>query len=54
MEGINLCACMGPIKGEPLCPCQMISSGQRTSKDYEWSDEEKEAFRKAMQEYGWK
>jgi hypothetical protein len=50
-EGISLCACMGPINGEPMCPCQMKAAGLRTSKDYEWTDAEKEAFKKALAPY---
>ena len=45
---------MGPRNGEPLCPCQMVATGQRTEKDYEWSEEEKQKFMDALREYGWK
>jgi hypothetical protein len=50
-EPISLCACMGPIKGEPMCPCRMKAAGLRTSEDYEWTPEEKEAFRKALEPF---
>jgi hypothetical protein len=42
---------MGPIKGEPMCPCRMKAAGLRTSEDYEWTPEEKEAFRKALEPF---
>lgn len=45
---------MGPIKGEPYCPCKMQTLGLRIAEDYEWSAEEKEAFTKALEQYGWK
>ena len=28
------CACMGPINGEPLCPCQMRSDAVRSLVSY--------------------
>jgi hypothetical protein len=51
---IDACACMGPIKGEPYCPCQMQQMGLRTVKDYEWSEEDKQKFEDALRSLGWK
>lgn len=48
---INLCACLGPIKGEPMCPCSMKAAGLRTDKDYEATPEEQEALRKALEPF---
>ena len=32
MTNLNLCACMGPMYGEPLCPCRM--EGLPRSEEY--------------------
>lgn len=24
---MNICACMGPQRGDPMCPCQMKAAG---------------------------
>ena len=48
------CACMGPINGEPHCPCAMKQMGLRTDKDYDWPEEKKAEFAAALAEmYGW-
>ena len=44
----SLCACLGPIKGEPMCPCAMKRAGLRIDADYEPSADEKERLRLAL------
>lgn len=46
----DICACMGPRDDEPYCMCEMIRRGLKTSKDYEWTQEEKARLYKAMRE----
>ena len=31
---INLCACVGPMYNEPLCPCAMKARGLERSAEY--------------------
>jgi hypothetical protein len=31
---INLCACIGPVYGEPFCPCEMKDRGLPSSPEH--------------------
>jgi len=44
----DICACLGPRDDEPYCMCEMIRRGLKTSKDYEWSQEEKDRLTLAL------
>ena len=46
---MTLCACMGPVRGEPHCPCVMIQMGLKTENDYKMSFEEESALLTAME-----
>ena len=55
---INACACMGPLWGEPLCPCQM--EGQERSAEYKeymlpenGGKREKELSKALAEVFGW-
>lgn len=45
---LNICACIGPLNGEPYCPCKMKREGLETS--FKWSQEEKDKMQKALEE----
>lgn len=45
---MNLCACMGPQRGDPLCYCQMKAAGLTPT---EPSDAEKAALSEALSRY---
>lgn len=44
----NLCACMGAIKGDPYCPCEMKQRGLDVS-HHKLSDQEMKEFNEALQ-----
>lgn len=33
-NAINLCACIGPVYGEPMCPCAMQRAGLESSQEH--------------------
>lgn len=45
---MTLCACLGPIKGEPHCPCTMVQMGLKKNEDYKMPEEEVEKLRAVM------
>lgn len=47
----NACACMGPQKGDPYCPCEMTRRGLEPTGP---TPEELEAFKEALRKLGWK
>jgi hypothetical protein len=48
----NICACMGPQGGDPVCPCRMRAQGLQPSN--QWTEEDKERLGYALsQMYGW-
>lgn len=48
---MNLCACMGPQRGDPYCPCEMKRRGLEPTGP---SEEEYRALAEALRRYGWK
>jgi|688.fasta_scaffold1017697_2 hypothetical protein len=46
---IDLCACVGPINGEPYCPCEMKQNGLESIAS-KWSQEDKDDLQKALEE----
>jgi hypothetical protein len=46
---MNFCACMGPILGQPYCPCEMQSRGLSDGKEYVWSEEDRQRLRTALE-----
>lgn len=48
MNDLNICACIGPINGEPYCPCQMRRAGLETSG--KWTQEDITQIQKALKD----
>lgn len=40
-DSIKICACMGPILGQPHCPCKMQQLGLSDGSEYKWSEDDK-------------
>lgn len=40
MDVFNFCACMGPVYGEPLCPCEMRRAGLPMSPEHVKANED--------------
>lgn len=50
---LSLCACMGAIGDDPVCPCAMRSRGLEPTEI--WTPEKKAEFKKVLGEcFGWK
>lgn len=45
---MKICACMGPMRGDPYCPCEMERRGLQATGP---SEEEKRAFQEALARY---
>ena len=55
LDGPVMCGCMGPVHGEPFCPCQMREAGLPLSKDHVEAIERYQAeLTAALGKYGWK
>lgn len=48
MSEFIACACIGPTRGDPYCPCQMERFGLKATGP---SEEEKKAFQEALAKY---
>lgn len=46
---MSLCACMGPIGKDPLCPCAMTRAGLTPTPL--WTEEKKEELRKVFEKF---
>jgi uncharacterized coiled-coil protein SlyX len=46
---IDICACVGPLMGEPYCPCEMRQNGLESIAN-KWSQEDKDDLQKALEE----
>jgi hypothetical protein len=47
----NLCACKGPMEGDPYCPCEMQRKGLPFDvKKITWTEDDKARLMKAMEE----
>lgn len=52
---IDMCACMGPMHGDPYCICEMKQRGLSPSKSYDWTKEEIDKLEAALAEmFQWK
>jgi hypothetical protein len=40
IENFSFCACMGPVYGEPFCPCEMRRRGLSSSPEHIKANEE--------------
>lgn len=47
---MSTCACMGPQKGDPLCPCIMISSGIKLPEYYKMPEKDAERLKTVLKE----
>jgi hypothetical protein len=47
---MDMCACMGPLHGDPYCYCEMQRRGLNPNKAYEWTPEKKEKLSKVLDE----
>lgn len=45
-----MCACMGPILGQPHCPCKMQQLGLSDGSEYKWSEDDKARLEKVLQQ----
>jgi hypothetical protein len=44
----DACACMGPILGQPHCPCKMQKLGLSDGTEYKWSQDDKDRLENAV------
>ncbi len=47
---MDACACMGPLHGDPFCYCEMKQRNLKPSKNYEWTQEQKDNLNKVLSE----
>lgn len=45
---INICACMGPQRGDPYCPCEMRRRGMEPTGP---TEQERREFQEALARY---
>ncbi len=50
---INLCACMGVVKGDSYCYCELERRGLST-KHLEWTEQEKKELHEALNKFKWR
>lgn len=51
---MSICACIGPVNGEPHCMCDMIAKGLKTKAEYDLTPEQKIELREFLSKtFGW-
>lgn len=44
----EVCACIGPLNGEPYCQCQMIFLGLKTEEEYNLAKADREKLKSVL------